>query len=91
MTRRLCMCGCLLLILFANILAPWPVLHPSVAFAQALHYANPPLAAPAWLTASRPSKHPNLNKSISLAHAAPTGSGDPTQHRWPSARTHSTS
>src|SRR5690349_20428340 len=63
LARRLVVLGLLTLVIFTDLIASWPVLQPSVAFAQALQHANPALAAPSWLAQAPGNKKPDLNES----------------------------
>jgi hypothetical protein len=64
-TRRVITSALLLLVLFVDLVASWPVIQPSTAFAQALSNPNPALSAPSWLNAS------SVNRQTSLAQDPP--------------------
>ncbi|HEU5376654.1 MAG TPA: hypothetical protein VFV38_14560, partial [Ktedonobacteraceae bacterium] len=77
--RVLLVSALLLLVLFADLIASWPVVPSSTASALAFPNPNAPIPAPAWLhPASQPGKKPNLNQSSSaIIPVAPRADGAP--------------
>src|SRR5579883_966889 len=85
LARRLLVCAFLCLLLFADLIASWPIGNPSTAFALALKNPNPPLPTPAWLHPAGPvtSKAPDLGKYVpTVAPTPPTTRLSPA-HVWP--------
>lgn len=77
--RRLVVSGFLLLALFVNIIAAWPVVPPQTAFALDFHNPNPPLPTPSWLKQSSSSSgsKPDLNQSAPVSTSVKATGGLP--------------
>lgn len=81
LAQRLVVMGLLFLILFPALIASWPMVQPSTAFALAFHNPDPALSTPSWLLPSnQPSKQPNLNKSATTKNNSIPSRTPP--HQW---------
>lgn len=76
----------LFLLLFAAIVAPWPVLQPS-SFAASQSNPNPHLSPPSWLTAHAHAQPPDLGHYVKQA---PKANIYLVPHQWPVSMTPAT-
>ncbi|HVU67005.1 MAG TPA: hypothetical protein VHD63_07755, partial [Ktedonobacteraceae bacterium] len=80
MKRQLLVLGLLTLVLFADLIAAWPIVQPSTAFALAFKNPNPALSAPSWLNPPTAVKQPNLSKSSTAVTVPVSSTSGP--HTW---------